>query len=99
MGRRTISWEIVGKPLLRMDSRHRIVLGKRLRRVSGIVKGDKLVAVPFKGGIIIVSTKQSSFVGSLNGFHFVEEKHEADAFLKRMNVDANLRHGSPLRGR
>jgi bifunctional DNA-binding transcriptional regulator/antitoxin component of YhaV-PrlF toxin-antitoxin module len=65
-----------------VDSRYRVVLGKRIRRESGIKKGERLVAVPFRGGVVLQAVR-GRFTGSLAGFNFVEEEHEADAFVKR----------------
>ena len=66
-----------------LDSKYRIVLDKRIRAVAGIKKGDRLVAIPFKGGVILVSPRDRRFAGSLTGFEFAEEQHEASRFIFR----------------
>ncbi len=72
-----------------MDSKRRIVLGKRIRRASGIGPDDDLVAFAFHGGILITSTKGKHFAGSLTGFHFEEEKHDATKYLEMRLKDAS----------
>lgn len=64
-----------------VDSKYRVVLDKKVRRVAAIKKGERLVAVPFKGGVILMSSNGRSFVDSLHGFKFKEAKHEADRYL------------------
>ncbi len=80
---------MVAEVVLRMDSRYRVVLGKDIREKLEIRKGEKLIAVPFSGGVVIFSEKGRGFAGSLSGFHFEEEKHEATRYLRRMGKDAN----------
>jgi len=67
-----------------VDSKYRVVLGKQVRAAVGIAKGDRLVAVPFAGGVILASSAGRSFADSLDGFKFREEDHEADRFLAKM---------------
>jgi len=74
---------------VKMDSKRRIVLGKRLREASGINAKDKLIAIPFHGGVIITSTRGKSFAGSLTGFHFDESAHEATTYIERLVKDAD----------
>jgi bifunctional DNA-binding transcriptional regulator/antitoxin component of YhaV-PrlF toxin-antitoxin module len=66
-----------------LDQKYRIVLDRKTRDVAGLKKGDRLVAVPFKGGVILVATKGHKFEGSLASFNFVEEKHEASRYIFR----------------
>jgi len=66
-----------------MDDKYRVVLDKKTRKVAGINKGDRLVAIPFKGGIILVAPGDRKFASALTGFEFEEEKHEASRFLFR----------------
>jgi bifunctional DNA-binding transcriptional regulator/antitoxin component of YhaV-PrlF toxin-antitoxin module len=66
-----------------LDDKYRVVLDKRTREVAGINKGDRLVAVPFKGGVILVAPRGHKFVGSLTGFEFKEERHEGSRFIFR----------------
>ena len=66
-----------------LDDKYRVVLDKKTRKVAGINKGDRLVAIPFKGGVILVAPRDSKFASSLTGFAFKEERHEASRFLFR----------------
>jgi len=84
---------------IRMDSKQRIVLGKRLRKASGIETDDRLVAIPFHGGIIIASTKGKKFADSLTGFRFDEKDHEATKYLKLAVKNADTRHSRTVRSR
>ena len=54
---------------------------KKVREVSGMKKGSKLVAIPFKGGMTLVDVSGKSFVGNISGFGYKEEEHEASKFL------------------
>jgi len=63
-----------------LDDKYRIVLDKRTRAVAGIKKGDRLIAIPFKGGVILVTPRDRRFAGSLKSFGFSEERHEASRF-------------------
>ncbi len=66
-----------------LDDKYRIVLDKKTREVAGINKGDRLVAIPFKGGVILVAPTGRRFAASLTGFEFKEERHEASRFIFR----------------
>ncbi|MGA2972503.1 MAG: AbrB family transcriptional regulator [Candidatus Bathyarchaeia archaeon] len=66
-----------------LDDKYRIVLDRRIRAVAGIKKGDRLVAIPFKGGVILVAPHGRRFAGSLRGLGFLEERHEASRFIFR----------------
>jgi bifunctional DNA-binding transcriptional regulator/antitoxin component of YhaV-PrlF toxin-antitoxin module len=66
-----------------VDRKHRIILDRRVRKVAGVQKGDQLVAIPFKGGVIVVNVTGKSFKGALTGFRFREEEHAASQFLFR----------------
>jgi len=82
-----------------VDSKYRVVLEKRVRNLAGIVKGEKLVAVPFSGGVILASAAGRKFAGSLDGFSFREEDHEADQYVTGVaKKDADNRHNGPVRG-
>ncbi|MDG6923004.1 MAG: hypothetical protein JRN67_06920 [Nitrososphaerota archaeon] len=63
--------------VLSLDKKSRIVLNKKIRKVSGVRKGSKLVAIPFKGGVTLVDVTGKSFVGSRRSFAYKEEEHEA----------------------
>jgi len=67
--------------LVVVDSKYRVTLGREVRSKAGIDRGDRLVAIPFKGGIILVPIKGKSFKGCLDGFDFREEEHEATKYL------------------
>lgn len=75
--------------VLSLDEKSRVVLDKKVREVSGMKKGSKLVAIPFKGGVTLVDVTGRSFVGSMNGFAFREEEHEASKFLFRKTGSEN----------
>jgi bifunctional DNA-binding transcriptional regulator/antitoxin component of YhaV-PrlF toxin-antitoxin module len=66
-----------------LDDKYRIVLDKKTREVAGINKGDRLIAIPFKGRVILVAPSDRKFAASLTGFHFKEERHEASRFIFR----------------
>jgi bifunctional DNA-binding transcriptional regulator/antitoxin component of YhaV-PrlF toxin-antitoxin module len=66
-----------------LDDKYRVVLDKKTRKVAGIDKGDRLVAIPFKGGVILVAPGDRKFASSLTGFAFKEERHEASRFIFR----------------
>ena len=66
-----------------LDDKYRVVLDKKIREVAGINKGDRLVAIPFKGGVILVAPGNRKFAASLTGFEFKEERHEASRFIFR----------------
>lgn len=67
--------------VLDVDEKNRVLLDKKVRETTGFKKGDKLVAIPFKGGVMLVNVKNKSFVGSLDNFKYKEENHEATRFL------------------
>jgi len=67
--------------LLKVDKKFRVLLDKDVREVAGLEKGDELLAIPFKGGIILASLKGKSFIGSLRGFSYNEDVHEASKYL------------------
>ena len=68
---------------LAMDDKYRVVLDRKTRAVSGIKKGNRLVSIPFKGGVILVVPSDRRFAGSMTGFEFTEEQHEASRLLFR----------------
>ncbi|KXA96949.1 hypothetical protein AKJ39_03920 [candidate division MSBL1 archaeon SCGC-AAA259J03] len=65
---------------VKMDDKYRVLLTKDVREKSGIGKENELVAIPFKGGVTLLSPDES-YRGSLTGFDFREKKHEASRFL------------------
>ena len=67
--------------LVVVDSKYRVTLGREVRSKAGIGRGDRLIAIPFKGGVVLVSVKGKSFRGCLDGFNFREEEHEATRHL------------------
>ena len=66
-----------------LDDKYRVLLDRKTREIAGINKRDKLVAIPFKGGVILVAPQARKFEGSLTGFKFAEERHEASRFIFR----------------
>ncbi len=66
-----------------LDEKYRIVIDKKARDVAGLKKGDRLVVIPFKGGLILVAPQGRKYTGSLTGFGFGEERHEASRYLFR----------------
>jgi bifunctional DNA-binding transcriptional regulator/antitoxin component of YhaV-PrlF toxin-antitoxin module len=67
--------------VLSLDDKNRVVVDKKTREVSGLKKGSKLVAIPFKGGVTLVDVTEENFVGRMTGFGFVEDAHEASKYL------------------
>ena len=74
-------WSLLGQVAL--DEKCRIVLDKKTRAVAGLKRGDRLTAIPFKGGVILVAPSKRRFEGSLTGFRYTEERHEASRFIFR----------------
>jgi len=66
-----------------LDDKYRVVLDRKIREVAGINKRDKLVTIPFKGGVILVAPSGHKFQGSLTDFGFAEKRHEASRFIFR----------------
>ncbi len=66
-----------------LDDKYRILLDRKTREIAGINKRDKLVAIAFKGGVILVAPWARKFQGCLAGFEFAEERHEASRFMFR----------------
>ena len=69
--------------VLSLDEKSRVVLDKNVRKVSGMKKGAKLVAIPFKGGVMLVDVTGNSFIVNMPGFAYREGDHEASKFLFR----------------
>src|SRR5271169_3301951 len=69
--------------VLSLDEKSRVVLNKNVREVSGMKKGSKLVAIPFKGGVMLVDVTGKNFVGNMSGFAYQEREHEASKLLFR----------------
>jgi hypothetical protein len=67
-----------------VDSKYRVVLERKVRAVAGIGKGEKLIAIPFHGGVILTSAAGKRFAGSLRGFGFREDDHEAGRYLAKL---------------
>lgn len=64
-----------------VDSKNRVLLGKRIREMLGIKRNDKLAIIPFEGGAILLSLGEKSFKDSLKGLDYKEEGHEASKYL------------------
>ncbi len=69
--------------LLTLDRKNRVLLDRKIRETSGLRKGARLAAIPFKGGVILVDATRKSFGGSMRGFAFKEESHEASKLLSK----------------
>lgn len=69
--------------IAQVDSKHRVALDRHVRQVSGIEKGEKLTAIPFQKGVILVASEARKFAESLTGFKFIEAEHEASHHLFR----------------
>jgi len=67
-----------------VDSKYRVVLEKRVRNIAGIVKGERLVAIPFTGGVILATAAGKRFAGSLDNLGFREEDHEAGRYVTKL---------------
>ena len=77
--------------VLCLDEKSGVLLDKKLREVSGMKKAAKLVAVQFKSGVMLVGVSEKSFVGSMPGFAYREEEHEASKFLfRKIESEAKL---------
>ncbi len=68
---------------VRVDSRYRILLDKRVREIMGIKKGEAVVIVPFRTGAVLIALGSRSFSESLRGFKYVEAEHEASRYLRK----------------
>ncbi|RLF14308.1 MAG: hypothetical protein DRJ97_06480 [Thermoprotei archaeon] len=68
-----------------VDGKYRVLLNKEVRRRAGIERGEELLAIPFRGGVVLLSLKGRRFEGSLDGFGFDEERHEASKYLFRVD--------------
>lgn len=66
-----------------LDEKYRIVLDRKTREIAGLKKGDRLVAIPFRGGVILVAPRGRKYAGSLTGFNFAEQLHEASRYIFR----------------
>jgi len=64
-----------------VDDKHRILLTREIREKAGISRGDRLLAIPFSGGVILVALKDKRFAGYLKDFIYDEEAHEATKYL------------------
>ena len=64
-----------------IDDKRRIVLTREVRERAGISKGDRLLAIPFSRGVILVALKGKRFAGYLKDFIYDEEAHEATRYL------------------
>ena len=85
MGRNYKQWDNgMAEATVVVDSKFRVVLEKRVRTAAGIVRGEKLVAIPFSGGVILASAAGRSFAGSLDNFRFREEDHEAGRYVAKL---------------
>lgn len=77
------------KRLTVLDEKYRVSIGAELAKESGVRKGERLVAIPFRGGIILERGNSTKFTESLPGFRFEESKHEATKYVKSLVKDAD----------
>lgn len=71
-----------------VDSKHRVILDKRVRETSGIKKGHRLTVIPFHRGVILMAPEAKSFAESLKGFKYREADHEASRHILRQTRHA-----------
>lgn len=64
-----------------MDDKYRVLLNKDIREKADLTGQEELVAIPFRGGVTLLSLEGKNYKGSLTGFGFDEEKHEASEYL------------------
>ena len=64
-----------------VDEKYRVLLPRGVRERLGISKGDRLLAIPLSGGILLLTLKGKRFAGYLKGFVYNEEEHEASRYL------------------
>jgi len=64
-----------------VDDKHRVLLTREVRKKAGISKGDRLLAIPFSGGVTLVVLGHKRFAGYLRDFVYDEEAHEASEYL------------------
>jgi bifunctional DNA-binding transcriptional regulator/antitoxin component of YhaV-PrlF toxin-antitoxin module len=76
-------WDISLYPMsvTKIDEKYRVPLDKKVRKASGLKKGERLVTIPFRRGVILRALDGKSFERSLLGFKYVEEEHEASRYL------------------
>jgi bifunctional DNA-binding transcriptional regulator/antitoxin component of YhaV-PrlF toxin-antitoxin module len=77
------------KRLTTVDEKYRVSVGRDAVEESGIRRGERLVVIPFAGGIILEAEGPRKFTESLPGFAFDESRHEADAYVKRLVKSAH----------
>lgn len=66
------------------------MIPSEVRKVVGIRKGDRILVLPFAKGILLLNLKDKRFEGSLRGFKFKEEMHEASrALFKEVRSNAD----------
>ena len=66
-----------------VDDKNRISLTRELREKVGISKGDRLLAVPLGGAILLIPLRGKKFAGYLKDFVYDEKAHEASRYLFR----------------
>lgn len=71
--------------VLKVDDRYRVLLDKEVRQLLKVEPGDKVLAIPYSGGVLITSLKGKKFKTSLTGFGYKEESHEASRYLLKKN--------------
>ena len=67
--------------MVMVDDKHRVLLTREVRKKAGISKGDRLLAIPFSGGVTLVVLGHKRFAGYLQDLVYDEEAHEAAKYL------------------
>ncbi len=71
--------------ILKIDDKYRILLNREARKFLKVQPGDRVLAIPYSGGVLIASLNDKKFKTSLPGFHYKEESHEASRYLFKKN--------------
>lgn len=64
-----------------IDNKNRIRIPTKFNKIAGIKPGDKVLIFATLNQIFLVPLKNNKFIGSLDGFNFNEEDHEASKYL------------------
>ena len=84
VGRTFETWK-KGLAVLRIDDRYRVLLDKEVQKLLKVEPGDKVLAIPYSGGVLITSLRGKKFKTSLAGFRYKEESHEASRYVIKKN--------------
>jgi len=67
--------------VITIDDKNRIRIPKKQAKIAGIKPGDKVLIFATLNRVHVVPLKAKKFVGSLDGFDFKEEEHEATKYI------------------